>query len=183
MSELALRLRQPAQVGDRSRSDFVAGTRDYLPGTVVRGGFAAAWIATYGEPVPSSPSRTQFLRLFEGGVRFGPLFCGPAFMPLSVLGHKYDPGDRCTVVEYDRALKDDDPERCLDCGSPLEQAKGLGGTGVRVRRRTSVAITPAGVARRGQIVTRDTLEAEQVFRGTLIASSPDLLDALAGIGP
>ncbi len=183
MSELVLTLRQPTQVGDRARSDFVLGTHDYLPGTVVRGAFAAAWIAAHGAPVSGAPSRPRFLRLFEGGVRFGPLFCGAQFMPLSVLGHKYQPGDRCAVVEYDRALKDDDPERCPDCGSPLQQATGLAEGGSRVRRRTSVAITASGVARRGQLVTRDTLEAGLVFRGTLIASSPDLLDALAGIGP
>jgi CRISPR-associated protein Csx10 len=183
MSELVLTLRQPAQVGDRARSDFVLGTQDYLPGTVVRGAFAAAWIVVHGEPVPSLPLRAQFLRLFEGGVRYGPLFCGAQFKALSVLGHKYQPGDRCAVAEYDRALQDNSPERCPDCGSPLEQAKGLDDDSVRVRRRTSVAITPSGVARRGQIVTRDTLEAGQLFRGTLVASSPDLLDALSRISP
>ncbi len=187
MSELILTLRQAAQVGDRARSDFVLGTQDHLPGMVVRGAFAAAWIATHGVTVPDTPSRTQFLRLFEGsegGVRFGPLFCGARPVPLSVLSHTYEPGENCAVVEYDRALalRDEVPERCPDCGSPLEQVKALGGDRPAIRRRTSVAIAPSDVARRGQIVTRDTLEAGQEFRGTVIASDPGLLADLAALG-
>ena len=199
MSELVLTLRQPAQVGDKARSDFVLGTQDYLPGTVVRGAFAAAWIAAHGTPGPGSPRRPEFLRLFEGGVRFGPLFGGAEFVPLSVAGHKYDPGDDCEVIDYDRALQDDVPGRCPQCESPLEHPKGLrkpaasrpaaagdaasGGTGIRVRRRTSVTIASSGVAVRGQLVTRDTLEAGQAFRGTLIAGDPGLAGALAELGP
>src|SRR5262249_48620931 len=36
---------------------------------------------------------------------------------------------------------------------------------------------------RGQIVTRETLEAGQAFRGTLIADDPGLLPTLAELGP
>jgi CRISPR-associated protein Csx10 len=181
MSRLTLTLRQPAQVGDRARSDLVLGTHSHLPGMVVRGAFAAAWIGTHGEPGRSSPARAQFLRLFEGGVRFGPLFHAEPFVPLSVLRHKY-PRD-CAVAEYDRATQDDVPRRCPDCGSPLEQVVGLRDeTGLQVRRRTSVAIAASGVASRGQLVTRDTLAAGLALHGHLVAGDPDLIDALAGIG-
>jgi len=183
MSELELALRQPAQIGDRARSDFVLGTQNHLPGTVVRGAFAAAWIAARGAPAPGSPDRRLFLRLFEGGIRFGPLFGGAEFIPLSVVSHKYRPGEHCQVIEYDRALQDDVPDRCAECESPLEHPKGVRGNPIRVRRRTSVAIASSGVARRGLLVSRDTLEAGQSFRGTLVADEPVLLETLSGLGP
>lgn len=183
MSELTLTLRQPAQVGDKARSDFVLGTQDHLPGAVVRGAFAAAWIAANGEPARSSPQRQQFLQLFEGDVRFAPLFAGSDVNPLSVLSHKYGDGQDCQIAEYDCSAHDAAPSSCPDCGSPLEHHRGLRGRPVQQRRRTSVAIAPTGVARRGQIVTRDTLEAGQAFRGTLLANDPALLGVLAELGP
>ena len=182
MSELALTLRQPAQVGDKARSDFVLGTHHYLPGTVVRGAFAAAWIAAHGVPSHDAPGRQEFLRLFEGEVRFGPLF-GPAqVLPLSVVGHKYNAPAECQDAEYDRALQDDVPDHCPDCRTKLEHPKGLRGGPIGESRRTSVAIATSGVARRGLIVTRDTLNPGQSFRGNLVASDPTLLDILARLG-
>jgi CRISPR-associated protein Csx10 len=183
MSELVLNLRQPAQVGDKARSDFVLGTHHYLPGSAVRGAFAASWIAAHGTPAMGSPARDEFVRLFEGEVRFGPLFADAEFVPLSVISHKYQPTGECPVVEYDRALDENVPARCPECKSPLEQTKGLRGAAIRVQRRTSVAISSTGVARRGQIVTRDTLTAGQSFRGTLVAADPDLLATLVQLGP
>jgi CRISPR-associated protein Csx10 len=73
VSELVLKLRQPAQVGDRSREDFVLSTMKYLPGSVVRGAFAAAWLARNGVSGKGTSQRQEFLRIFEGGVRFGAL--------------------------------------------------------------------------------------------------------------
>jgi CRISPR-associated protein Csx10 len=183
MSELALTLCQQAQIGDRARSDFVLSTLNHLPGAVVRGAFAAAWIAAHGEPCRSSPRREEFLRLFEGGVRFAPLFADAEVNPLSVLSHKYGDGQDCQVAEFDGAARRDVPAWCPDCGSPLEHRRGLRGRSIQWQRRTSVAIGHAGVARRGQIVTRDTLDAGQEFCGTLLADDPALLDVLAALGP
>ena len=184
MSELVLTLRQPAQMGDRAREDFVLGTLEHVPGTVVRGAFAGAWLARNGVSAPGTPERAEFLRLFEGGVRFGPLLRpGTEFLPLSVVTHKYDEQDTCAEVEYDRALTGEAPLRCPDCGSPLEQVKVLRGERPPVRRRTSVSIGGSGVARRGVLFTRETLEAGQEFRGTLAADDPALLAILAGLGP
>ena len=183
MSELTLTLRQPAQIGDKARSDFVLGTQDHLPGTVVRGAFAASWIAARGVPERGTASREQFLNLFEGGVRFGPLFGDGEIMPLSVVTHKYRPREDCPEIEFDLALLDDVPVRCETCQSPLERSRHPRGETVRVRRRTSVAIATSGVARRGQLVTRDTLEAGQSFSGSLFAGSREALDVLASLGP
>jgi CRISPR-associated protein Csx10 len=184
VSELTLTLSQPAQFGDRARKNFVLSTMEHVPGSVVRGAFAAAWLARYGPSRPGTPERKQFLDLFEGGVRFGPLLReGTEFMSLAVTGHKYDPTDACAVVDWDQAMSDDNPPAsCPDCGSPLEQRKGLHGKRPAPVRRTSVAIGESGTAIPGQLFTRELLQAGQVFRGTLTAT-PDQQALLAALGP
>jgi len=184
MNELVLTLRQPAQIGDRAREDFVLSTLEHVPGTVVRGAFAASWLARNGVSAAGTPERAEFLRLFEGGVRFGPLLRpGTEFLPLSVVTHKYQAKETCTEVEFDRAVTGEAPLRCPDCGSPLDQVKVLRGDRPPVRRRTSVSIGESGVARRGVLFTRETLEVGQEFRGSLVADDPALLAVLAGLGP
>jgi CRISPR-associated protein Csx10 len=184
MSEITLTLRQPAQIGDRSREDFVLGTMDYIPGTVVRGAFAAAWLARNGVSRPGTREREEFLRLFEGPVRFGALLrAGTEFAPLSLVGHKYLARDDCDVREYDRAIDDEAPAQCPQCGSPFEQSKKLRGGRPTKKRRTSVSIHESGVAQTGQLFTRETLEAGQDFTGTIVAPDPDDLGRLAALGP
>lgn len=184
MSELVLTLRQPAQIGDRSREDFVLATMEYLPGSVVRGAFAAAWLARYGVPAKGTAQRAEFIRLFEGGVRYGSLLPAGTQPPsLSVVSHKYQPLDDCGEVEFDRAVTDDVPLRCPnpDCDSPLEQRRDLRGQRPRLRRRASVSIHESGVARRGVLFTRETLPGDLDFAGT-VAGDPALLGLLAGLG-
>jgi len=181
---LTLTLRQRALVSDRLREDFLQTTFQHLPGTVVRGAFAAAWLAEHGGTADSN--RLEFLLLFEGGVRFGPLFRGGPPTPLSIVSHKYriGTGDKeCADLDFDQALTGLARPYCPTCEVPLEPAKGMRGEKATVSRRTSVAINEAGVARRGQIVTRDTLDPEQAFRGSLVADDPALLDRLAALGP
>jgi len=184
ISELTLTLSQPAQFGDRAHKNFVLATMEHVPGSVVRGAFAAAWLARYGPSKSGTTERDQFLDLFEGCVRFGPLLReGTEFMSLAVVGHKYDPTDACAVVDYDRATTDNDPPPyCPDCGSPLEQRRGLHGERPAPVRRTSVAIGESGTAIPGQLFTRELLRAGQAFRGTLTATS-DLQAVLTSLGP
>jgi CRISPR-associated protein Csx10 len=174
---LTLALRQSALISDRLRSDFVQTSQRHIPGTVARGAFAAAWLAAHGGD--STAHRAEFLRLFEGGVRFGPLFLDSPPTPLSVIGHKYPPaGVDCDVLEYDEALDGQDaPANCPNCESPLETPKTMRTPGA-LARRTSIAISPNDVARPGEIVTRDTLQPRQRFSGHLVADDPGLLDAL-----
>jgi CRISPR-associated protein Csx10 len=185
VSELVLTLRQPAQLGSKARRDNVLSSLEHIPGSVVRGALAAAWLARNGVSRPGTPEREEFLTLFEGGVRYGPLLRGGTeFMSLAVVGHKYDPEPgSCQVVDYDRAMGDEPPLHCPDCGSPLEQRRGLTGEREAPRRRTSVAISPAGTAEEGALFTRETLGAGQVFRGTVTAADDTLLKTLDGLGP
>jgi CRISPR-associated protein Csx10 len=186
VTTLTLTLRQPAQLGDRPRDDFVLTTMEHLPGAAVRGALAAAWIAMHGKP--TGQQRAGFLRLFEGGVRFGALLRpGTEFDSLAVVRHKYKPAETCQVVDYDRAVGDAPPDRCPDCDSPLEPARpGLfpddPGDAPAIRRRTSVAIGESGVARRNQLFTRETLLPGQHFTGTLAASDLADLTALQALG-
>jgi CRISPR-associated protein Csx10 len=183
VSELTLTLTQPAQLGDRARKDYVLSTLEHIPGSVVRGAFAAAWLARNGPSQPGTLQRKEFLGLFEGGARFGSLLRdGTEFMSLAVVGHKYDPKDTCATIDYDRAVGGEPPQYCPDCGSPLEQRRGLDGDRPAPQRRTSVAISESGVAEPGQLFTRETLRAGQSFRGTLVASR-DLLEILVSLGP
>jgi len=180
---LTVTLRQRAQVGDRARSDFVVGTHDHLPGGVMRGAFAGSWLARHGGHADTDLA--AFLALFEGGVRYGPLFVDQPPVPLSVVAHKYLPSDDCEFSELDQAVNGDAPARCLACDSPLETPKGLGGAAPPVSRRTSVAIHTSGVAATGQIVTRDTLDTLDTdlrFRGNLVGDA-SLLDVLADLSP
>lgn len=186
MTALTLTLRQPAQLGDRPREDFVLSTMEHIPGSAVRGAFAAAWIARYG--TQDSRTRRDFIRLFEGGVRFGALLRpGTEFDSLAVVRHKYPHTDQCRTVDYDRAAGDDPPLQCPDCGSPLEPSRGISERGepyrIEVRRRTSVAIGETGVARRGQLFTRETLSPDLDFTGALHADDHDDLDTLRSLGP
>jgi CRISPR-associated protein Csx10 len=80
-------------------------------------------------------------------------------------------------------MGDEPPLYCPDCGSPLEQRRGLTGEREAPRRRTSVAISPAGTAVEGALFTRETLGAGQVFRGTVTAPDDTLLRVLDGLGP
>jgi CRISPR-associated protein Csx10 len=184
VSELILTLSQPAQIGDRARKDFVLSTMEHVPGSVVRGAFAAAWLSRHGASRPGTPERKEFLDLFEGGVRFGSLLRdGTAFMSLAVAGHKYDPTGNCATVDYDRAMSDEEPPAyCPDCESPIEQRRGLHGTRAASVRRTSVAIGESGTAVPGRLFTRELLQAGQVFRGTLAATDSQRA-ALAALGP
>jgi len=184
VSELTLTLAQPAQLGDRARKDFVLSTMEYVSGSVVRGAFAAAWLARHGVTRPGTLERKQFLDLFEGGVRFGALFrADTEFMSLAVVGHKYDPTESCEIVDYDRAMSDDDPpSNCPQCLSPIELRRGLHGTRPVPHRHTSVAIDEDGVARDGQLFTRELLQAGQRFHGTLTATE-DHQAILKELGP
>lgn len=184
MSGLRLTLDQPAQIGDRPRSDQVLATVRHVPGPVVRGALAASWIAEHGAPT-GSRRRREFVDLFEGGVRFGPLFSGQPIPSLAVLAHKYPAGPACTHDDLDEVEYPDAPSACPDCGSPWAARKDLPDEdGVVVRRRTSVVIGSTGVADRGGLYTRDTLTPVRsdgsalVLTGHLVAQDPALLDCI-----
>lgn len=181
MRRLSLTFQQPVQVSQSRRADTINATLGYVPGAAVRGAFAAAWIVRHGTPKPGHPLRKAFISLFEGQVRFGPLYAGQPPQSLAVLGHKYALTDACTFAEYDAATAADPTGIPIcACGDPLEPAKGLvEDTGPLIRRHTSVSVSASGAAYVGQLHSRDSLPTRTVVSGQVIGDD-EWLDELAG---
>ncbi|MCL3836879.1 hypothetical protein [Aeromicrobium duanguangcaii] len=151
-------------------------TLQHIPGQTLRGALASAYLRTHGRAAVNTP---EFVRLFEGGVRFGPLL--PASRrpsPLSLREHKYSRTPGCDE-DVDLAL---DPEAkhlevCKTCGSPLELGKGILKKSIEsVATRRHTAVDEAGQAAKGQLFGREVLLDER-FEGPLIGE-PELLDQL-----
>ncbi|MBC7680564.1 MAG: hypothetical protein H7233_16500 [Pseudorhodobacter sp.] len=126
-----------------------------MPGSVVRGAFAAAWIARYG--IPGGSGRERFIELFEGGVRFGPLFAAGPPAPLSLVVHKYGHTPACLQAEWDRAAGQTPPPACPDCGRALEASKGALPEPPRTRTAAHVALTDKETAADGKLFDRDVV--------------------------
>lgn len=177
MATLTLTLRQPAQLSTSLRSDGVIDTVDHVPGWVVRGALANAWIRSHGRP-ESAPTRQRFIELFEGGVRFGPLFQGEPPSPLSVFEHKYEPqkAKGCQMAPVDAA-----EEPAL---SPLADCAACGQAWKEVRPhhareathvRTSVVIDPTtDTAAKGKLFSRRRIPARTRSQGNAAAGEQSL---------
>ncbi|WP_416976974.1 type III-B CRISPR module-associated Cmr3 family protein [Streptomyces sp. T028] len=104
MLDVTVTAHQPLALGVRPVGTAPVPTRLHVPGSVLRGALAAAWIAEHGLPtrVPAT-LREEFIALFEQDVCYGPLFAaGSQIVPLSVLRCKYR---RCAVT-VDEAFPD-----------------------------------------------------------------------------
>ena len=197
MAQLTVTLRQPTQVSTSVRSDGVLDTEDHIPGWVVRGAFAAAWIRQFGEPTRST-KRGLFQRLFEGEVRFGPLFIGAPPPPLSAHEHKYQVTPNCRASHVDAALLDLTTvlRECQDCQQTWEPMRPRSST-VPIHTRTSVVIDrDTDVAAKGLLFSRRRLPARSrvsadgdrestvapvTLRGHLTSDDSTLLSELANL--
>lgn len=187
MLDVQVTAHQPLALGVRPAGTAPVPTRLHVPGSVLRGALAAAWIAEYGLPAKvSAAKRREFIALFEGEVSYGPLFAtGSQVVPLSVLRCKYR---RCTTV-VDEAFDDTGGEPSCECGS-LAPGRGevefTGATAGRpVTQSTHLQIDDAtGIADKGLLFTRRTLThrdangAERTFHGRITPGS-DLPDEAA----
>lgn len=165
MAQLVLSPRQRSHIGAGPRAGFRQKTLGHVPGSVLRGAFAAAWLAR--NAAVTSANRDEFVALFEGEVIYGPLFASHPTSPLSVLIHKYPARDSCARTYWDEATFDDQvPTSCPDCASPLQRSKPgdpMPGTAATPRRtpdkisRTHVEIGKDGVAADGILYMREEL--------------------------
>lgn len=131
-------------------------THKHIPGTVLRGALANAWLIEHGKHAAKSP---EFVNLFERGVRFGPLFApGSSVTPLSVHRCKYRSTEECRWTWYDEA-SDCLPAACEHCSGPLERGRGEVEflTDSPVRRRTRAALDEDETASEGMLFDRDEL--------------------------
>jgi CRISPR-associated protein Csx10 len=174
MPRLTLVLAQDAHVGDRPRRDFAPATLTHVPGTVVRGAFATAWITRHGRPDERHAKRDEFERLFLGGVIFGPAFSDGPPPPLSLFGHKHGTTARCGGRTWDLALQGPPPNReCPDCHERIEPVPATTRE-LPQRRRPHVEISTEGLAVDGKLFIRRSLMTGSSFQGHLTASVGDV---------
>ncbi|MGH4021620.1 MAG: RAMP superfamily CRISPR-associated protein, partial [Pseudonocardiaceae bacterium] len=172
MIRVEVRAEQPLHLGSQLDTGWLTGTHRFVPGSVLRGALAALWLAEHRPPKPTTTGDVEFQRLFEGGVRFGPLYpSDDALRPLSVFGCKYADDDTCRSFTHDAAFDGAAPAACPVCGSPVEASKGHV-DGVRVVEHTRVQLDERERAADGQLYTRRALPAATQLTG-LIDGDPD----------
>lgn len=152
--------RQPLHLGQQPDAGWLTDTHRFVPGSVLRGALAAAWLTRNRPPRPDTSNDPEFLGLFEGAVRYGPLYPGgdDALRPLSVFGCKYAANPKCAAVAIDAAFDEKVGHRCPECDAPLEPSKGAV-AGAALVEHTRVELDARGRAVDGQLFTRRALKA------------------------
>lgn len=173
MIRVNVRAEQPLHLGSRLDAGWLTDTHRFVPGSVLRGALAALWLAEHRPPGHHTSHDTEFQRLFEGRVRFGPLYpCNPsdpsddALRPLSVFGCKYADDPACRGFVHDAAFDGAAPATCPACGSPSEASKGHV-EGARVVEHTRVQLDARGRAADGQLYTRRALPTGTTLTGLI----------------
>ncbi|GAB3275258.1 hypothetical protein GCM10027589_00250 [Actinocorallia lasiicapitis] len=157
----------PAEVG------FDKTSLDYIPGSVLRGALAAAWIKEHGVPARTNPHRKEFIDLFEGEIRYGRLLQdGTSVTPLTAQRCKYPRTSDCLAWSADAAV-DEEAVRCPNCGGGIDAGKGEI-VGVQVRRVLRAALEDDGRAKDGHLYARRELSSARTYRGTITGSHPYL---------
>lgn len=159
--------RQRLALGVGSEVSFFTDSHRYAPGSVLRGALAAAWIADNGLPLARGNAE-DFRELFDGAVRYGPLFVpGTVVVPVSAWLCKYPAdGKACREQAVDAAFEQG--EKCPACGGPLERGKGEvnlpGDAGLERITRTSID-KGTGKAADGELYANAALPAGTVLTG------------------
>lgn len=172
-------LEEPATLGIESETAFRRDVYRYVPGIVLRGALAAAWIGRHG--VPEGPRQAPFRELFEVGLRPGPLLPADGFLrPLSVTRCKRPP-DQAHAWESlrDQAFDGEQPTCPVPgCRGPVEAGRGevefAPGTGPLVTL-THVPHERDGVATDSGLHSRHYLRSGSRFTGCLSAPPDDFL--------
>lgn len=174
--------RQPLHLGVRPDAGWLTDTHRFVPGSVLRGALAAAWLAENRGPRPDTTADAEFQRLFEGSVRFGPLYpSDDALRPLSVFGCKYPTGEDCAALAHDVAFDGPAPARCR-CDSPTVASKGAV-HGAAIVGQTRVQLDELERAMDGQLFTRRGLSRGATLTGLIDGDLDGDLGWLAGDRP
>lgn len=177
---------QTIALGRRPTAEATVQTQLHIPGSVLRGALAGAWLAEYGEPDPQRSGRTiipasvraAFLELFEGPIRYGPLLRPGSYLtPLSVHRCKYPRTPECKAAAIDEAFSDLGDGRCPACKGVLEAARGeIESADDLLTEKTRVALTPGETAQEGLLYSRRALRARDAkgqpvtFTGHLLST-------------
>ncbi|MGH3902436.1 MAG: type III-B CRISPR module-associated Cmr3 family protein [Pseudonocardiaceae bacterium] len=170
-AKVTVTLEQPVHAGTGPLPDYRHPTHHHIPGSVLRGACAAAWIRALGTPEPGTAHRQPFIEAFESDGGFGPLHrAGSLPVPVSVLVHKYQEEQGCQRLWWDRSLGAQDTE-CPDCSQNLEAAKGEPHERPVRLQRTRAALSTDGVAEDEKLYRKDSLDRRQVFTGWISAGA------------
>lgn len=170
-AKVTVRLQQPVHAGTGPLPDYRNPTHDHIPGSVLRGGCAAAWIRALGPPEPGQAHRQAFIDAFESDGVFGPLHRGGGLpVPVSVLVHKYRAEPGCQRLWWDRSLGENATE-CPDCGQGLRAAKDESPQRFEPLQRTRAALTTEGVAEDEKLYRKDSLPRHEVLTGWVSAGA------------
>ncbi|GAA4178222.1 hypothetical protein GCM10022251_82250 [Phytohabitans flavus] len=171
MLQVTVTARQPLALGVSSEVSFFTDGHRFVPGSVLRGALAAAWIAEHGTP-NGSGSTARFRALFDGQTRFGPLHPdGSTRIPLSVLSCKYPRDEVCAAAVVDRAFAP--VVACPGCGQRMQASKGELGlpADAEPRRVVRTSIDPQTMrAKEGELYGHDALPAGTRLTGTVFGT-------------
>jgi CRISPR-associated protein Csx10 len=176
--DVCLTAHQPLALGVRPSGRAPTQTQLHVPGSVLRGALAGAWIRDHGEPSKERGElRREFVALFESDTLFGPLFVeGTGVVPLSVRRCKYQ---ACPGVHPDAAFADEVPASCPSCQGPLTPGRGEVESFGSAHQALAVETTHleiedhTQVAREGMLFTRralrhkDATGSERILRGRI----------------
>ena len=165
--------RQRLALGVGSEVSYFTDTHPFAPGSVLRGALAAAWIAENGPPTAASGA-AAFRELFDGPIRYGPMFVpGTVVVPVSARRCKYPRDAGCESQAVDEAFETG--SRCPACQGPLEPGKGqviLPGD-VSLERITRTSIDPATAkAADGELYAHGALPAGTILTGYIHGRDP-----------
>ncbi len=163
--------RQRLALGVGSEVSYFTGTHSFVPGSVLRGALAAAWIAEHGPPRPGAAA---FRELFDGPIRYGPMYePGAVLVPVSVWLCKYPNGADCDARAIDAAFEEG--VECPACHGPLAQGKGQirFRDGMALQRITRTSIDPATArAADGELYAHGALPAGIMLTGYIHGRDP-----------
>lgn len=181
---VTLTAEEPLRIGAGTIGQVVK-SQPHVPGSVLRGALAARWIAEHGSPdTVDAQQREEFLALFEGAIRFGPLFPeGSALVPLPVSHCRYRPWPQCASQVVDAAHlpepASDAPRACAHCGGPLQPGKGQLQGGVSLVDAMHAPLASDETAAEGNLHSREYLPAGTRLQGTIVGEHR-WLDAAPG---
>jgi CRISPR-associated protein Csx10 len=164
--------RQRLALGVASEVGYYTAGHPYVPGSVLRGALAAAWITEHGPPGRGNPDTDEFRTLFDGPIRYGHLLpAGSHRVPLSVYRCKYPVAEACYDTVVDQAFEIGD--HCPACGRRLEQSRGDLDVPGGLTRITRTSIDEnTGRAKDGELYANAALPAGTTLSGLIHGYHP-----------
>lgn len=171
MIEVTVHATEPLSLGVGPEAGNIVDSYALVPGAVLRGSLAALWFRQHGGPPARGADRDEFIAIFEGDIRFGPLMAeNSSVAPMSVVHCKYRPRADCLAAVFDEAAGEVAPPLCA-CDGPVEFHKGEV-VGAPVVKLTSTRLTERETAATGDLFSRRALPAGTVLTGFVHGDHP-----------